>query len=162
MTNNKQLDELIQQGIIEIDLSHVPSKYFKSYPYIIQSFAEMSYCERQKVGAILVSSDYSNVISYGYNGTLPNFPNVCELSNGETNEEIVLHAETNCITKASKNGINTNNTSLWTSLSPCSSCAKFIIQSGIKEVFFIYPYRNLDSLKILHQAGVKIYYLLLD
>lgn len=160
MTNNEKIDELLLSGEISIDLSHIDEKYRKIYPLVVQTYAQMSYCMRKKVGAILVSQDYSNQLSYGFNGTLPGFPNDCECADGSTNEQIVLHAETNCITKASKNGINTKNTSLWCSFSPCSNCAKLIIQSGIKEVYFLYTYKDVEPIKILNKAGVKCYLLI--
>lgn len=153
------INQLIENNIVSTDLSNIKSKYLNNYPAILQTVANMSYCERKKVGALLISEDYSNILSYGFNGTISGFPNVCELEDGTTNNSIVLHAETNCITKASKFGIKTLNSNIWCTYSPCVDCAKLIIQSGIKELYFLYCYKDLSSLEILHKAGVKIYYL---
>ena len=46
-------------------------------------WAENSYCQRRKVGAILVKDKM--IISDGYNGTPAGFENVCEDTDGVTN-----------------------------------------------------------------------------
>ena len=59
-------------------------------------WAENSYCQRRKVGALLVKDKM--IISDGYNGTPAGFENVCEDENGVT-RPYVLHAEANAISK---------------------------------------------------------------
>ena len=59
-------------------------------------WAENSYCERRKVGCLLVKDNM--IISDGFNGTPAGFENVCEDENGVT-KPYVLHAEANAITK---------------------------------------------------------------
>jgi deoxycytidylate deaminase len=43
---------------------------------------------------------------------------------------------------------------LYTTLSPCKSCAKQIINAGIQEVVFETPYRKTDGLDVLTSGGV--------
>ena len=62
-------------------------------------WAENSYCERRKVGAIIVKDKM--IISDGYNGTPAGFENVCEDDDGHT-KPYVLHAEANAITKVAR------------------------------------------------------------
>lgn len=50
--------------------------------------SEMSYCERRKVGCIIVKDD--KVISMGYNGTPSNWSNVCEID--DVTKPEVIHA----------------------------------------------------------------------
>lgn len=115
--------------------------------------AEASYCVRKKVGALIVHGD--NVIAIGYNGTISGFPNVCELEDGTTRPD-VLHAESNAIAKCAKSSNSSNGAALYVTLSPCFECAKIIIQSGIKEVYYKEEYRNLDGLNLLKQSNIYV------
>lgn len=115
--------------------------------------AEASYCVRKKVGALIVHGD--NVIAIGYNGTISGFPNVCELEDGTTRPD-VLHAESNAIAKCAKSSNSSNGAALYVTLSPCFECAKIIIQSGIKEVYYTEEYRNLDGLNLLKQSNIYV------
>ena len=71
----------------------------KRYLRMAQIWAENSYCQRRKVGAILVKDKM--IISDGYNGTPAGFENVCEDAAGAT-KPYVLHAEANAITKVAR------------------------------------------------------------
>ena len=62
-------------------------------------WSENSYCERRKVGALIVKDKM--IISDGFNGTPSGFPNVCESEDGVT-LPYVLHAEANAITKVAR------------------------------------------------------------
>ena len=60
-------------------------------------WAENSYCQRRKVGALIVKNKM--IISDGYNGTPSGFENVCEDEDGLT-KPYVLHAEANASPKS--------------------------------------------------------------
>ena len=62
----------------------------RRYLRMAHIWAENSYCERRKVGAILVKDKM--IISDGYNGTPVGFENVCEDPDGIT-KPYVLHAD---------------------------------------------------------------------
>jgi len=53
-----------------------------------------------------------------------------------------VHAEINAITQCSKNGININGASIITTHLPCFDCAKAIVSTGIKEVYYINEYKD--------------------
>ena len=125
----------------------------KIYMNIANEISKMSYANRLQVGAILVK-DHS-IISYGYNGMPYNFPNECE-TNNITNIE-VLHAESNAIAKIAKSPYSSENSSIYVTTSPCIECAKLIIQSGITSVYFDNLYRNIDGLKLLIKANIKVF-----
>ena len=116
-------------------------------------WAENSYCERRKVGAILVKDQM--IISDGYNGTPSGFPNHCEDDNN-TSLPYVLHAEANAITKVARSGNNSEGATLYVTDSPCIECAKLIIQAGIKRVVYYKEYRITDGIDLLRQAGVEL------
>lgn len=109
--------------------------------------ATLSHCVRAKVGALLVKD--GNVISFGYNGTPSGMDNCCE-ENDVTKPE-VIHAESNCLLKAAKMGVSTQDTTMYLTLSPCKDCAKLIIQSGVKNVIYLEKFKrdngSVDFLK---------------
>lgn len=123
------------------------------YLRMAQIWAENSYCNRRKVGAILVKDKM--IISDGYNGTPSGFENVCEDEEGKT-KPYVLHAEANAITKVAKSANNSDGATLYVTTSPCIECSKLIIQSGIKRVVYTDPYRNNDGLDLLQKAGINV------
>ena len=114
-------------------------------------WAENSYCQRRKVGAIIVKDQM--IISDGYNGTPSGFENVCEDRDGHT-KPYVLHAEANAITKVARSNNSSDGATLYVTASPCMECAKLIIQSGIKRVFNEF-YRLTDGADLMRRAGIE-------
>ncbi len=119
-------------------------------------WAENSYCQRRKVGALIVKDKM--IISDGYNGTPSGFENVCEDENNVT-KPYVLHAEANAITKIARSNNSSDGATLYVTASPCIECAKLIIQAGIKRVVYSEKYRLEDGIDLLRRAGIEIIYL---
>ena len=113
-----------------------------------------------QVGACIVSQD-NIIISTGYNG----MPKGCsddeypwEREGEETKYPYVVHAELNAILNA--NGRTLKGSRLFVALFPCNECAKAIIQSGIREIFYLSDKyattpTTLASKRMLEAAGVK-------
>lgn len=118
-----------------------------------QVWAENSYCNRRKVGALIVKDKM--IISDGYNGTPSGFENVCEDEEGHT-KPYVLHAEANAITKVAKSNNSSNGATLYVTAAPCMECAKLIIQSGIRRVVYLESYRLSDGIELLERAGIEV------
>jgi len=116
-------------------------------------WAENSYCERRKVGALLVKDKM--IISDGYNGTPSGFENICEDENNKT-KPYVLHAEANAITKVARSNNSSQGATLYVTASPCIECAKLIIQAGIIRVVYGEPYHLEDGLNLLKRAGIEV------
>ena len=129
------------------------------YLRMARIWAENSYCERRKVGALIVKDKM--IISDGYNGTPAGFENVCEDENHLT-KPYVLHAEANAITKIARSGNNSEGATLYVTDAPCIECSKLIIQSGIKKVFYARQYRLTDGIDLIQRAGIEVHYLPLD
>lgn len=132
-------------------------QFINFYMSIAQETAKLSRANRLKVGAIIVKD--TSIISYGFNGTPPGWDNNCEEHNeaGQlVTKKEVLHAEENSILKVAKSHESCKDASLFVTHSPCHSCARMIIASGIKEVFFRELYRDDTGLKFLEKAGVKV------
>ncbi len=119
-------------------------------------WAENSYCQRRKVGALIVKNKM--IISDGYNGTPSGFENVCE-DNHNLTIPYVLHAEANAITKIARSSNSSEGATLYVTASPCIECAKLIIQAGIKRVVYAEKYRLEDGLELLRRANIELVYI---
>lgn len=124
----------------------------KRYLRMARIWAENSYCQRRKVGAIIVKD--SMIISDGFNGTPSGFENICEDESGHT-KPYVLHAEANAITKVARSNNSSNGATLYVTASPCLECSKLIIQAGISRVVFNELYRMSDGIELLNRAGIE-------
>lgn len=128
----------------------------KRYIRMATIWAENSYCERRKVGALIVKEKM--IISDGYNGTPSGFENVCEDENHLT-KPYVLHAEANAITKIARSGNSSDGATMYVTAAPCIECAKLIIQSGIKRVVYSEKYRLEDGIELLKRAQIDVIYI---
>lgn len=126
------------------------------YMRMANIWAENSYCQRRKVGALIVKDKM--IISDGYNGTPSGFENICENDEGFT-KPYVLHAEANAITKIARSNNNSAGATMYVTASPCIECAKLIIQAGIKRVVYGEKYRLTDGIDLLERAGIEVVYL---
>ena len=112
-----------------------------------------------QVGACIVSPE-NIIISTGYNG----LPNGCsddeypwDREGPETKYPFVVHAELNAILNSG--GRRLDGARLYVALFPCNECAKAIIQSGIREIYYLAD-KSADtpstrnSKRMLDSAGV--------
>mgnify|MGYP002624283813 CR=1 FL=1 len=123
------------------------------YLRMARIWSENSYCDRRKVGALVVKDKM--IISDGYNGTPSGFENICEDEHGVT-KPYVLHAEANAITKIARSGNNSEGATLYVTDSPCIECSKLIIQAGIRRVVYAREYRLSDGPELLKRAGIIV------
>ncbi|WLD23866.1 dCMP deaminase family protein [Flavobacterium dauae] len=129
------------------------NKYDRAYLKIAREWGQLSYCQRKKVGAIIVKNKM--IISDGYNGTPSGFENCCEDEEGST-KWYVLHAEANAILKVAKSTQSCENATLYITMSPCRDCSKLIHQSGIVRVVYQNSYKDLAGIEFLKRAGVEV------
>ena len=125
-----------------------------------------------KVGAVVLDDDY-NIRGSGYNG----FPRGVSDDIDERHErpmkyKFSSHAEENVVAQAARVGVSLKGcTLLLTSLHPCTSCARMIIQAGIKRV--LAPLKKDEgrgeyrvdwneeerlALEMFQEAGVDVYF----
>jgi dCMP deaminase len=136
-------------------------EYFMSIARIV---AERSTCLRRHVGAILVRD--RRILATGYNGPPAGLPH-CDVTGcvrekmgvptGERHELCRgIHAEQNAIIQSANYGTGISGATVYTTLHPCSVCAKMIINAGLTRVVTddIYP-DDLAS-DMLRQAGVVV------
>ena len=130
---------------------------------VAQLAAKRSKDPSTQVGACIVSND-NRILSVGYNGT-PNgfddiyFPWDREGEELETKYLYVVHAERNAILNYRGNSKDLEGAKIYVDLFPCNECAKEIIQSGIKEVYYLddkYAHTNgvIASKRMFDTCGV--------
>jgi dCMP deaminase len=140
-------------------------EYFMQIAEVVRSRAD---CLRRQVGAVIVK-DF-RILATGYNGTPHKIKNCsgggCErcllryqkkLKSGEKEEScICLHAEQNAIIQAAYLGVSTKDATLYCTTNPCSSCAKMLINAGIKRVACRMEHHDKEGINLLKKAGVTV------
>ncbi|MBX4181755.1 deoxycytidylate deaminase [Candidatus Parcubacteria bacterium] len=69
-----------------------------------------------------------------------------------------IHSEARLIAEAARQGIPLEGASLYVTVFPCSLCAKQIVFSGIKKIYYAGGYQMLDQDKVLKGKGIEIIY----
>ena len=133
----------------------------QAYMKAAETFAELSYAVRLKVGAIVVKDD--RIISIGYNGMPAGWDNTCENFIGYAKNQAVLntkpevlHAESNAITKLARSYESGLDATMFVTHAPCIDCAKLIYQSGIKCMYYRHTYRETHGIEFLEKSGVVV------
>ena len=129
------------------------NKYDRAYLKMAREWGNLSYCERRKVGALIVKDRM--IISDGYNGTPTGMENICEDEENYT-KWYVLHAEANAIMKVASSTQSCSGATLYVTLSPCKDCSKLIYQAGIVRVVYIDQYKDTTGIDFLKDAGVEV------
>lgn len=115
------------------------------------TYAELSHCNRKKVGCVVVKDN--RIISIGYNGTPPGWDNCCEDENNRTKPE-VIHAEVNAIAKLAKSNESGEGASVFITCSPCIDCAMLLAATNVKEVYYAEDYAAARSAAKGEKTGV--------
>lgn len=135
--------------------------YFMRVAFLV---CERSTCLRRRVGAVLVKD--RQILATGYNGAPKNIPH-CEIT-GCLREELGipsgqrheicrgLHAEQNVILQAASFGVSTKESTLYITSTPCSICAKMIINAGIEEVIIENEYPDKLAIEFLKEARIVL------
>lgn len=131
------------------------------YMRIAYDVARRSTCSRRQIGAVIVTGDV--IVSTGYNGNPRGMPH-CDMigcirdelniPSGERMEICTgVHAEMNALIFA---GPQSRGGTLYTTIVPCNTCAKMIINAGVKRVVYCEGYPDLMGYEILRQSGVPV------
>tara|TARA_B100000941_G_C28116465_1_gene355908 strand:- start:24 stop:440 length:417 start_codon:yes stop_codon:yes gene_type:complete len=119
---------------------------------VAHTISQRSIDPRYQVGAIIVSDDNTQLLALGYNGNYKGGPNTVEsLNPGESG---LIHAEQNALIKLDYN--NPKRKKMYVTLSPCSHCAKMIVNANIEEVVYSEEYRDTTGIDIMKTAGVSV------
>jgi dCMP deaminase len=136
-------------------------EYFMEIAHVV---AKRSNCLRRSVGAVIMKDNH--ILSAGYNGTPRKVKNCFEggcprcastaKSGSNLDECYCSHAEQNAICQAAEYGNSIAGGTIYVTISPCITCAKLIINSGLKEVVYGGDYAFIENVAYLFDsAGVK-------
>ena len=135
--------------------------YFMEIAYVV---AKRSTCLRRQIGALLVKDRH--ILATGYNGAPRGLAHCGEVGclreqlgvpSGERHELCRgLHAEQNTIIQAAVQGICVAGSTLYCTASPCSLCAKMLINAGVERVVFVGVYPDERAMAYFEEAGVRV------
>lgn len=123
-------------------------------------------CDRGRAGCVITKD--RRIIATGYVGSPCGLPHCDEVGhemhtvtheNGEITRHCIrtTHAEQNAICEAARMGIAIEGGVLYCKMTPCYTCAKMIINAGIKKVVCAQDYHaSARSKEIFQEADVEL------
>ncbi|MBR9689537.1 MAG: cell division protein DedD [Candidatus Altiarchaeota archaeon] len=133
---------------------------------IVDAVSKRATCDRGKTAVILVKDKV--ILTTGYVGSPVGMPHCDDAGHlmksithedGSTSQHCMRtnHAEVNAVALAAKKGISIDGATMYCKLAPCYTCAKMLINAGIKRIVCQKKYhRGSESLKLLDAAKVKV------
>lgn len=136
--------------------------YFMEITHVV---AKRSTCLRRKVGAVLVRD--RRILATGYNGPPKGLAHCAELGGcqrekmqvpaGERQELCrAVHAEQNAIIQAAVHGVELQDACLYSTIQPCVTCAKMLINANVKRIVYEGDYPDQMAIQMLQEAGVEL------
>lgn len=117
------------------------------------SISDRSCDPKFKVGAVIVTDDNTQVLSVGYNGDQKGGSNQRESE--DTGKSGFIHAEVNALIKMDYN--NPKRKIMYVTHSPCSVCAKCIINANVSEVVYLNLYKkDTKGIEILKNSNIIV------
>jgi len=128
--------------------------------------AERSTCSRAKVGAVIARD--KNILATGYNGAPAGMPHCTDVgcliyffnnhtAATEKNCFRTIHAEMNAIAQAAKNGSSIKDAAIYITHTPCIHCLKVLVNTGIKEIYYLKPYKLHTLDELLRYTQVQLH-----
>ena len=123
---------------------------------IAKEVASRSTCDRKHVGALIVRD--KTILSTGYNGSIRGMPHCDETGHMMENNHCVatIHAETNAILQAAKNGVMIDKAEVYITASPCWPCFKMLANAGIKKIYYGEFYRDERIFDVAKRIGIEL------
>ena len=137
----------------------------EAYMKMAYAMAELSPDEDTQVGAIMLSPE-GRIISSSFNGFLRGAPDhelPCDreskCSHGNDKYTYMQHAERNILYNCCYQGIQTKDTTIVCTLSPCVDCLRACFASGVKTIVFdklYHKFKSTDFYKNLPDVHVEV------
>ena len=155
--NNSLID--ITTNYLNENMSSKRFEWRELFALITKLVSYRSSCAKTRQAALLIKDD--RILSIGVNG-----PPAGSLNCIYEDEKICgkdssgscflgVHAETNCIAYAARNGICTDGCKMYITQSPCINCSKLILSAGINNIYFLEYYRKTEGLEFLKMHNVQ-------
>ena len=131
-------------------------QYFMEIARVVASRAT---CDRKHVGALLVRDRM--ILSTGYNGSIRGMPHCTEVGHMMEDGHCVatIHAESNAILQAAKNGVNLDGGTCYVTASPCWNCFKQIANTGLRRIVYGEFYRDARIFEVAQRLGIELHHL---
>lgn len=127
--------------------------WYQSWMDIAHVIGKRSYDPRLQVGAIVVAEDNTIMLSNGYNGNFAGGPNTPD--SVEPGKSGFIHAEVNALIKCPYH--YPVGKVMYVTDSPCTMCAKCIVNAKIGIVIYDREYRDTSGVEILRSSGISVY-----
>jgi len=124
---------------------------YEVYMRMAEELAKRSTCRRLSVGTVIADAALQNVVAIGYNGNARGFPNDCDTATPGACG--CIHSEMNALVKAP--GALRDKVAFITA-SPCTMCAKLMIQARVSHLYYRAPYRSLEGIEVLRRGGIVV------
>jgi dCMP deaminase len=121
------------------------------YMRMAEELAKRSTCARLRVGSVIATADLTQVLGIGYNGNARGLPNACD--SPEPGRCGCVHSEANALLKA---GAQIEGKVMFVTAAPCVMCAKMIVNTNVRRVYYRRAYRDPAGLRVLREAGVEV------
>jgi dCMP deaminase len=107
-------------------------------------------------GCVLVKD--KNVISTGYNGSIPGDEHCEDVGCMIVDNHCIRtnHAEMNALMQAAKNGHPVLGATAYVTNMPCTTCAKALIAAGIKRVVIFSDFHDTLATDFFSKGGVQV------
>ncbi len=123
---------------------------------IARQVSTRSTCDRRAVGAVIVRGKM--ILSTGYNGSIRGLPHCheigCDMENGHC--VATIHAEANAILQSARNGVDIDESEIYTTASPCWHCFKLIANAGIRTIYSVDDYPDRRTPATARKAGIRM------
>src|SRR3954464_1695073 len=128
-------------------------EYFMNIAAVV---ASRSTCPRKYVGSVIVRE--RTILSTGYNGSIRGMPHCSDVGHMMENDHCVatIHAESNALLQAAKNGVMIDGATVYVTASPCWSCFKQIANAGIRRIVYGEFYRDDRIFSVAERLGIEL------
>jgi len=125
---------------------------------IARAVASRSTCSRRSVGALVVKD--KRILATGYNGAPAGLRHCDHADGGDMRDGRCArstHAEQNAIVQAAKHGTPIDGSTVYCTDQPCLTCAKLLVNAGVRRVVFEGDYPDELAVRILAEANVELH-----
>ncbi|MDP7322358.1 MAG: deaminase, partial [Candidatus Woesearchaeota archaeon] len=99
-----------------------------------------------------------------YNGSIRGMPHCDEAGHMMENGHCVatIHAESNAVLQAAKNGVMIDKSEVYITASPCWPCFKMLVNAGIKKIYYGEFYRDERIFDVAKKLGIELTHIEVD
>ncbi|MBN2884790.1 cytidine/deoxycytidylate deaminase family protein [Patescibacteria group bacterium] len=145
--------------------NYVRPSWDEYFMKIVEMIGSRGSCDRGRAGCVITRD--RRIVATGYAGSPVGLPHCDEVGHelhtvtnvdGSVSKHCIrtTHAEQNAICEAARMGNSINEGTLYCKMTPCYTCAKMIINCGIKRVVCAQDYHAGErSKEIFKEAGVE-------